>query len=184
MILETSTSPEAQLASVPENGKAEIINGKVVRMSPTGGRPGRASLQIVRSLLAHEEQHGGGYALPDNVGFLVKLPKRGSFSPDAAWYIGPTIDMQFVRGAPAFAVEVRSEGDYGPAAERAIVAKIADYFEAGTSVVWDVDLLGAEVVRKYTAQQPTSPIVFHRGDVADAEPVVNGWRFEVDKLLS
>lgn len=174
----------ADLYSVPENGKAEIIKGKVVRMSPTGGRPGRASLQIVRSLLAHEEAYGGGYAMPDNVGFIVDLPNRGSFSPDAAWYTGAVVEMGFVEGAPAFAVEVRSEHDYGLAAEREIAAKNADYFAAGTLVVWDVDLLNENVVRKFTANDPTSPTIFRKGNVADAEPAVPGWRFEVNKLLS
>jgi Uma2 family endonuclease len=171
------------LARVPEHGKAEIINGKVVKMSPTGGKPGRASLKIVRSLLAHEEAHGGGYAMPDNVGFIVDLPHGGSFSPDAAWYTGPMIDMGFVEGAPLFAVEVRSENDYGPAAERESAAKIADYFAAGTAVVWDVDLLSDDVVRKYTADRPEALTVFRRGDVADAEPAVAGWRLAVDGLL-
>ena len=39
--------------------------------------------------------------------------------------------MKFVQGAPVFAAEVRSEGDYGEAAERAMAAKRADYFAAG-----------------------------------------------------
>jgi len=39
--------------------------------------------------------------------------------------------MCFLEGAPHLAVEVRSEGDYGPVAERDITAKIADYFAAG-----------------------------------------------------
>lgn len=171
-----------QLARVPENGKAEIINGEVVRMSPTGGKPGRASGLVFVRLLQHEQTHGGGFALPDNVGFIVDLPNRGSFSPDAAWYVGPAIDMGFVEGAPAFAVEVRSEGDYGPAGERKIAEKIADYFAAGTKVVWDVNLLGDEVVRKYTSDRPTEPVAFRRGVVADAEPAVAGWRFEVGTL--
>ena len=47
--------------------------------------------------------------------------------------------MRFVAGPPTFAVEVRSENDYGPSAEREMAAKRADYFEAGTRVVWDVD---------------------------------------------
>jgi hypothetical protein len=34
-----------------------------------------------------------------------------------------------------FAVEVRSEDDYGPAAEKALAAKRADDFAAGTRVV-------------------------------------------------
>ena len=92
--------------------------------------------------------------------------------------------MGFVEGAPAFAAEVRSENDYGPAAESEIAAKIADYFAAGTSVVWDVDLLGDDVVRKYTADQPNNPTVFRRGDIADAEPAVPAWRLAVDKLLA
>lgn len=69
----------------------------------------------------------------------VRLCK--SFSPDAALYSGKVRGLKFLEGAPVFAVEVRSEGDYGLAAERALAAKRADYFAAGTLVVWDVDLL-------------------------------------------
>ncbi len=172
-----------ELLRAPHHGKAELVNGKVKLMSPTGGRPARAGGKIYASLLRHEEEHGGGYALPDNTGFLVDLPERQSFSPDAAWYTGSTIGMSFLSGSPAFAVEVRSEGDYGPAADREIAAKIADYFAAGTRVVWDVDLLGADVIRKYTPDRPAEPVIFRAGESADAEPAVAGWRLIVDSLL-
>jgi Uma2 family endonuclease len=49
--------------------------------------------------------------------------------------------MKFYEGAPIFAVEVRSENDYGLKAEERIAEKRADYFVAGTLVMWDVDLL-------------------------------------------
>ncbi len=55
--------------------------------------------------------------------------------------------MKFYDGAPAFAVEVKSEGDYRVPAERAMAVKRADYFAACTQVVWDVDLLSGDVVR-------------------------------------
>jgi len=171
------------LRRVPNHGKAELVDGKVKLMSPTGGRPARAGGRIYASLLRHEEEHGNGYALPDNAGFLVDLPNRQSFSPDASWYTGATIGMSFLNGAPAFAVEVRSEGDYGAVAEREIADKIADYFAAGTLVVWDVDLLGPEVVRKYMPDRPTEPTIFRSGGIADAEPAVLGWRLIVDSLL-
>ena len=61
----------------------------------------------------------------------MHLPNRENFSPDAAFYVGPDPGMKFYEGAPVFAVEVRSEGDYGPAAEEALAAKRADYFAAG-----------------------------------------------------
>ena len=57
--------------------------------------------------------------------------------------------MRFVEGAPVFAVEIRSENDYGPAAEEKMKAKRADYFACGTQVVWDVDLLSEDVIKSY-----------------------------------
>jgi Uma2 family endonuclease len=171
------------LRRVPNHGKAELVDGKVKLMSPTGSRPARAGGKIYASLLRHEEERGNGYALPDNAGFIVDLPNRQSFSPDAAWYTGPTIDMSFLNGAPAFAVEVRIQGDYGPLAEREIAAKIADYFAAGTAVVWDVDLLNPDLIRKFTSAKPAEPLIYRAGDIADAEPAVPGWRLKVDILL-
>ena len=67
-----------RLYSVPDKGKAEIVNEDVVRMSPTGGRPGRAATKIAARLVRHEEENGGGYAFGHNVGFLVDLPHRAS----------------------------------------------------------------------------------------------------------
>ncbi|MGH9762126.1 MAG: Uma2 family endonuclease, partial [Blastocatellia bacterium] len=80
-------------------------------------------------------------------------------------------------------VEVRSENDYGPKAEERIAAKRADYFAAGTLVVWDVDLLSPDVIKSYGADNPSQPRIFRRGDTADAEPALPGWKFEVDDLF-
>ena len=93
--------------------------------------------------------------------------------------------LGFLAGAPRFAVEVRSESDYGPAAERRLARKRADYFAAGTLVVWDVDLLGADVVRVYRAREPEGATVYRRGDEAEAEaePAVPGWSMPVDDLF-
>jgi Uma2 family endonuclease len=79
-----------------------------------------------------------------------------------------------------FAVEVRSEGDYGSAAEESMAAKRADYFAAGTRVVWDVDLLSPEVVRVYRADRQDTPTLYRRGEIAEAEPAVPGWSMPVD----
>ena len=184
--MKTEEATIEDLYRVPENGKAELVNGRFVHFSPTGFLPGRSGGEIYASLRQHERQVGGGFALPDNVGFVVNLPHRRSFSPDAAFYTGPPPAHagQFLPGAPAFAAEVRSENDYGPKAEREMAAKRADYFAAGTLVVWDMDVLQAQVVRVYRAGgDPDRPDVFSAGDVADAEPAVPGWRLPVDDLL-
>jgi Uma2 family endonuclease len=171
------------LYKVPDNAKAEIINGEVVLMSPTGSRPGRASFNIASSLRGHERLGSPGYAFGDNVGFAVNLPNRDSFSPDAAWYVGNIDSMKFLDGSPAFAAEVRSENDYGLTAEREIAEKRADYFAAGTLVVWDVDLLSEDVIKVYRGSDPDNPTIYRRGEIAEAEPSVPGWRFPVDELF-
>lgn len=171
------------LYRVPENGKAELIDGVLVRMAPTGGRPSRAAGWIFMNLVRHERRSGRGYAFPDNTGFIVDLPRRKSFSPDAAFYEGGPLDGKFLPGAPVFAAEVRSEGDYGRAAEKRIARKIADYHQAGTLVVWDVDVLRREVVRVHRRHDPGNPTEYRRGEKAEAEPALPGWTMPVDDLF-
>ena len=166
------------------DGKAEIVNGHIQEIMATGFDPGYAGDEIYVSLREHARALGGGVAFADGKGFLCDLPHRRSFSPDAAFYTGPRSGMAFMPEPPVFAVEVRSENDYGPQAERAMAQKRADYFAAGTLVVWDVDLQNEEVVAKYQAASPLYPQIFRRGEVADAQPAVSDWKLSVDELFA
>jgi Uma2 family endonuclease len=182
MSIKTEATIE-DLYHVYEDGKAEIVNGELVLMSPTGDLPGSAALEIVVRLHDYARRTKTGRAYGDNVGFIVNLPNRKSFSPDAAFYIGPRMGGKFLNGAPIFAVEVRSESDYGPKAERAMAKKRADYFAAGTLVVWDVDVLKEEVVRVYRADAPESPKIYHRDEIAEARPALPDWSMPVGDLF-
>lgn len=163
-------------------GKAEIVGGKLVLMTPTSGSHGYAALAIAASLREYQRRTKRGFAFADNVGFVVNLPNRRSFSPDAAFWIG-TLSAKFAEGAPVFAAEVRSDDDFGPSAEQEMAAKRADYFAAGTLVVWDVDVLRDRVVRVYRASDPNSPTIYRSGDHAEAEPAVPGWSMLVAELV-
>src|SRR5436305_14892112 len=105
----------ADLARFP--GKAELIGGRIVPQMATGRRPNRIAGRIFRSLDDYATQHGTGEAYTDNMGFAVPpLPSgRESFSPDASFYAGRLTGdpMEFIHAPPTFAVEVRSENDYG-----------------------------------------------------------------------
>src|SRR6059058_5469877 len=116
------------LYEVPDNQKAELVDGRVVLLMPTGDAPGYAGDEIFASLREYVKRTGRGRAVGDNKGFLVRLPHRQSFSPDAAYFTGPRAAMRFFEGPPDFAAEVRSENDYDGTAEEAIAAKRADYF--------------------------------------------------------
>jgi Uma2 family endonuclease len=171
------------LRRVPGHAKAEIVGGRLVVMTPTGGRHSYAVGEIFASLRDYARRTGCGTAFPDNAGFIVTLPNRRSFSPDVALWTGGFITADFLEGAPLVAVEVRSPEEYGPVAERAIAAKIEDYFAAGTSVVWDVDVLRAGEVVVHRADSPTRSTTYGRGELADAEPTLPGWRMPVSDLF-
>jgi Uma2 family endonuclease len=163
-----------ELYKVPE--KAELVNGEIVRTSPTGGIPGYAGDEIFAALRHNAKRTKRGWAVGG-------LPGRGSFSPDAAYYLGQQPTMKFYEGAPVFAVEVCSEDDYGPAAEERMAQKRRDYFATGTLVVWGVDLLAEDVIKVYRASDPQHPTIYRRGEIAGAEPAVPGWRLPVDDLF-
>ncbi len=111
-------------------GKAELIAGRIVQLMPRGDLPSSVAFEIAVSLRDYVKSTGIGKAYADGVGYAVpELPSgRESFSPDASYYDGPTPQnrMRFIHGVPQFAVEVRSENDYGPAAEAEMAVKRAD----------------------------------------------------------
>jgi Uma2 family endonuclease len=168
-------------------GKAELIGGRIVHYMASGDLPSVVAGEIFVSLRLYAKTTGQGVAYPDGIGYTVPELSSGreSFSPDASYYIGPRPinRMRFIEGAPNFAGEVRSENDYGVAAEAEMAAKRADYFAAGTLVVWDVDPQ-AETVAVYRADAPTQPVVYRRGEIADAEPAVPGWRMPVADMFA
>ena len=179
-----STKVEATIEDLYKvEGKAELVNGEIILMSPTGCRPHYAGDEIFSSLREYSRRGKVGRAVSDNAGFVVDLPHRKSFSPDAAFHVGADTGMKFFDSAPVFAVEVRSESDYGPRAERQMAKKRADYFAAGTLVVWDVDLLSKNVVRVYRSSDPEQASIYHPGEIAEAEPAVPGWTMAVDDLF-
>jgi len=168
-------------------GKAELISGRIVQYMPAGRLHNRVAARIYRSLDDYARQSGVGEAFTDNLGCALHPPLpngRESFSPDAAYHAGPfpTNEWQFLEGGPTFAVEVRSVEDYGPAAEASMAEKRNDYFLAGTRVVWDVDP-DAETVTVYRATDPDTATFYRRGEVAEAEPAVPGWRLPVDSIF-
>jgi Uma2 family endonuclease len=167
-------------------GKAELIEGRIHSFMASGDLPSVVAFEIAVHLRAIAKASGCGVAYSDGIGYAVpELPSgRESFSPDASYHVGPrpANRMRFIEGAPVFAVEVRSENDYGEAAADQMAAKRADYFAAGTRVVWDVDPV-TETVAVYRADAPLQPVVYRRGDVAEAEPAVPSWRMAVAEMF-
>jgi Uma2 family endonuclease len=186
-----STAPTLTPATLDDlykvEGKAELIAGRIVHYMAASELHGYISSEILFSLKLFERQSKLGRAYGDSVGFALTKPLpsgRLSFSPDAAFVLGPpqADRRKLVPGAPAFAVEVRSDDDYKPSGQRDMEIKRKDYFAAGTIIVWDVDP-ETKSISKYSAADPENPTIFRSGDTADAEPALPGWRVAVDSLF-
>jgi|EndMetStandDraft_3_1072993.scaffolds.fasta_scaffold47671_2 Uma2 family endonuclease len=164
-------------------GLAEIVNGEIVMLPPKDFRHTRASMYISDCLVEYEVRTQLGWTFITGAHYRALLPHRMSFCPDVSFYqpskIGKSED-----GSLALAVEIRSAGDYGLVAERTMAAKRADYFAAGTKVVWDVDIRKEGWIRSYRAEEPTSPLVFKQGDYAHAEPALMNWSMCVSGLMA
>jgi len=183
-------TPQATLDDLAKvEGKAELVAGRIVSIMPSADLPSAAAFEIAVRLREYARAIGRGTAYPDGIGYALPTPlpgsNRQSFSPDASFYDGvhPLNRMRFIEKVPVFTVEVRSENDYGALAEREMAEKRDDYFQAGTQIVWDVDPI-AETVAKYSASSPRKAVVFKRGELADAEPALPGWRLKVDDIFA
>jgi hypothetical protein len=49
--------------------------------------------------------------------------------------------------------------------------------------LFDVDLLGDDVIKVYRASDPNNPKIYRRGEIAEAEPAVPGWKMSVNELF-
>ena len=168
-------------------GKAELIAGRVVRFPLMGCAPGLAAGAVIASLHRYcdEKELPGRTYGPCLVFAIPKLLNgRESFCPDGSYHDGPLPKNRrgWIEGPPTFAMEVRVLEDYLPEFDPVRAAKRADYFAAGTQVVWDVDPV-TETIALHRASEPQHGIVFGHGDTAEAEPGVPGWRLKVDDVF-
>lgn len=168
--------------NAPDDGNYEIVDGRLVKLMSTGDDPNFTAGEIFASLREYAHKHPEGRARTDGVTYVVDLPNRKSFSPDASFSYTRS-GMRFVNGVPLFAAEVRSEHDHGPTADREYARKRMDYFAAGTEGVWDVDP-ESQTVRSFRREAPNAPVIFHMSEMANAEPALPGWRIAVDDLFN
>jgi Uma2 family endonuclease len=181
-------STSARRATVDDlhrvEGKAELIGGKIVRFPPHGGKSGLVIGSIFYELSRFADASQGEAFMSTLAYTIPELPSgRESLSPDVSYYDGvfPEDPMDFIHGPPKFAAEVRSKVEYSPSEEAERSAKRSDYFQAGTLVVWDVDPVAETVACYRNAADP--PVVWKRGDTADAEPAVPGWAMPVNDIF-
>lgn len=166
----------------PENPhyRYELVEGRLIRMSPASFEHGRIVLQLGSLLHSHLQRHGGGIVASD-VGFKLKSNPDTVRGPDVAFLRSDRIPSPaaagFVTGAPDAAFEVLSPDDR-PSDVR---NKIDDYLERGVSLVVVIDPRKKSVALFRPALP--SATLHNEHEVLDLSDVIPGFRCTLREIF-
>ena len=147
----------------------ELVEGRLIRMSPVGVTHGWIVSHVVWLLSDHVRSTGSGLVLTE-VGFRLASSPDTVRAPDVSFIRqdrlrqGP-LPRGFWQGPPDLAVEVLSPDDR----PSEITAKIAEYLTRGVSIVLviDPDERAVSVHR-----QSSPPIILKDSDTLDLDPLI------------
>ena len=169
-----------ELFQYPDPKHYELVRGVPRVCEPPGGLHGRIAARIVSRLDAHVERHGLGTVLVE-AGYVLRRGPDTVRGPDVSFVslarLAPDrIPEQFIPGAPDLAVEILSLSSRWSEVEE----RIADYFPAGSRMVWVVDAVGRRAIVRYSNRPPRTLVA---GDTLDGEDVVPGFTLPVAGLF-
>jgi Uma2 family endonuclease len=122
----------------PDLGPCELVNGRVVPLSPTGAEHADVELELGTRLRLYGKETGWGRAIGGEVGIYIRRHPDTVRAADIA-FISKERDIQSTKGyfevAPELVVEVLSPND----SWSEVTEKLTDYFSAGVDCVWIVD---------------------------------------------
>ncbi len=162
--------------------RAELVRGRVVREPPAGLEHGYRGWRIACLVGRFVEEHGLGRVFTAETGFVLSEDPPTVRAPDLAFVAAGRLPAEalpdgFGRLAPDLAVEIVSTGN----TRAEIRAKVADYLDAGTRLVWVVE----PRTRSITAYRPRGGVrVLRTGDVLVGEPALPGFRLAVDAVFA
>ena len=128
------------LFQLPDDGyKYELVEGELIRMPPTGAEHGQIATNVASLLRNHVKQYNLGVVCAADTGFWLKRNPDLVRAPDASFVAKERIPSEGIPRsywpfAPDLAVEVISPNDRFDD----VLEKVAEYFAAGTRLIWVV----------------------------------------------
>jgi len=174
------TAEELLHANIPDK-RTELVRGVLVVREPPGGRHGSVTMNLALRLGNLGERTGAGQVFAAETGFTLSRGPDTVRAPDVAFVrrerLPEPIPVGFPEVAPDLVVEVVSPGDR----PGEILAKVADWLNAGTRLVWTVDP-ERRVARVY--RHDGSMTVVTASEALDGEDVVPGFTCPLASFLS
>jgi Uma2 family endonuclease len=125
-----------ELAQMPDADLTELIDGRIVDMSPTGNEHGAVEINFGTALKNYITTTRRGKVRVGEVGIYIRRNPDTVRAADALYISNERYTQKQSRSyldvPPELVVEVLSPDD----AWTEVMDKLADYFEAGVVVVW------------------------------------------------
>ena len=169
-----------ELAQFPDDDvRYELVEGRIVRMSPVGFAHGQIVLHLGAKLLEHVRTLNLGVVVTE-VGFTLASNPDTVRAPDLAFIRRDRIPSPkpkgFWNGAPDLAVEVLSPHDRASEFRE----KAEEYLQRGAAVVVSID----PERRTVGVHRPSSfPVTLEENDVLDLGDVLPGFRCTVGEIF-
>jgi Uma2 family endonuclease len=143
------TAVELERLSFPDK-QVELVRGRLLVREPPGSWHGRISARLALRVGEYVQRHALGDVFAQDTGFKIASDPDTVRAPDLAFVARDRMDRIARRGfaelAPDLVVEVLSPDDR----PGEVLAKVADWLDAGTRLVWVIDpeRLEARVYRR------------------------------------
>ena len=180
----TTTSPlltaaDLERMSFPDK-QVELVRGRLLVREPPGTWHGRIAAKLLIRVGVHVEHHELGDVYGQDTGFRIRSDPDTVRAADLGFVGRDRVDRVGRRGyaelAPDLVAEILSPDDR-PAE---VLAKVADWLDAGTRVVWVVDPERLEA-RVYRHDGTLSLLA--RDAVLDGEEVLPGFTCPLHAIL-
>jgi Uma2 family endonuclease len=170
-----------ELAELPNVGPCELVEGRIVPMSPTGGEHGRVEGNIFEAVRAFARERGLGKVLVGEVGVYTRRNPDTVRGADVAFISNERYGRLgskagFLDVAPELVVEVLSPRD----SAAGLTQKLREYFQVGVSLVWVADP-EAKAVLAY--RSVTDVREFRESDLLPGDDVLPGFSVDVARLF-
>lgn len=118
------------------DGRYELVDGRVVELAPANEEHGEVALNIGTEFNLYSRQHGIGRGGVE-IGYRLRQNPDVVRGPDVSFNVRSRVEGErplrtFVSGAPDIAVEVFSPSN----TEAEMARKVAEYLAAGSRRVW------------------------------------------------
>ena len=169
-----------ELLRRPDLEPCELVEGRIVPMSPTGPIHGGLEVRLAARLLTWAESTGRGRVLGGEVGIYIRRNPDTVRAADVLFISNGRYERRTSAGylevAPELVVEILSPDDRWSD----VMAKLADYFQAGVDRAWVVDgKLGR--VFAYRSLAEVKPL--GEGDVLTDEELLPGFSLPLVDLF-